>query len=237
MDMTWDIGKTLELVEARFGRPQRLLANASIQSTNQRLRYAHFHYRQVVDELKDYRTVLGDRLAIDAAFGEDKEQQEEYYAFMERVGAHAVAGVQSIHAIADLLAASVFMSFNLSTNGKTVAEHDITFKLTLDRLTTDPKNAGVESLLKALKDDAQFMHVDALSNKAKHSSIVRPVLSEDLTGMRDERLEVQFQEFERKGVKYPQGSIADVLGPAYSLASQTVVDVGKEMLKLLSLSQ
>jgi len=41
--MTWDIGKTLDLVEARFGRSQRMLANASIQSTSQRLRHAHFH--------------------------------------------------------------------------------------------------------------------------------------------------------------------------------------------------
>lgn len=232
--MTWDIEKTLDLVEARFGRPQRLLANTSIQSTAQRLRYAHFHYHQVVDELNAYRKVLGDRLVIDAAFGRDVEQQQEYYAFMERVGAHAVASVQSIHAIADLLAASVFMSLNLNANGKAVAEHDITFQLTLDRLATDSKNAAIEFMLKDLKADASFKHVDALSNKAKHSSIVRPVLNEDFTDLREERLEVRFQKFERKSLKYPQGSIADVLGPAYNHASQTVVGVGKEMIKVLT---
>lgn len=232
--MTWDIRKTLDLVEVRFGRPQRLLANTSIQSTVQRLRYAHFHYHQVVDELKDYRKILGDRLVIEVAFGDDVEQQQEYYAFMERVGAHAVASVQSIHAIADLLAASVFMCLNLSANGQAVAEHDITFQLTLDRLATDSENAAIGIMLKDLKADASFKHVDALSNKAKHSSIVRPVLNEDFTGLRDERFEVLFQEFERKGLKYPQGSIADVLGPAYNLASRTVVDVGKEIIKVLT---
>lgn len=232
--MTWDIGKTLDLVEARFGRSQRMLANASIQSTSQRLRYAHFHYHQLVDELDAYRKELGDRLVIDAAFGQNKDVQQAYYAFMERVGAHAVASVQSIHAVADLLAASVFMSLNLSAKSKAVAEHDITFRLTLDRLATDSKNSTIESMLRGLMADAGFKHVNALSNKAKHSSIVQPVLNEDFTGLRDKRLEVQFQEFERRGVRYPQGSIADVLGPAYNLASKTVVDVGKEMIKVLT---
>ncbi len=177
---------------------------------------------------------LGDRLVIDAAFGLNRDVRQAYYAFMERVGAHAVASVQSIHAVADLLAASVFMSLNLSAKGKAVAEHDITFQLTLDRLAADPKNTTIESLLKALKADPCFKHVDALSNKAKHSSIVRPVLNEDFTGSRDERVEVQFQEFERKGVTYSQGSIADVLGPAYNLASQTVVDAGNELVEALT---
>ena len=60
------------------------------------------------------------------------------------------------------------------------------------------------------------------------------MLNEDFSGLRDKRLEVPFQEFERKGVRYPQGSIADVLGPAYNLASKTVVDVGKEVIKVLT---
>lgn len=232
--MGWNIRETLDLVEARFGRPQRLLANASIQSTSQRVRFAHFHYHEVVDELEAYRKELGDRLVIDAAFGIDRESREKYYAFMERAGAHALASVQSIHAVADLLAASVFMSLNLGAKGKAVDEHEITYQLTLDRLAPDPENATIVSLMKALKADAGFKHVDALSNKAKHSSIVRPVLSEDFTGSRDERVEVQFQDFERKGVTYPGASIADVLGPAYNLASKTMVDVGNELIQVLT---
>lgn len=125
MHMTWDIGKTLNLVETRFGRSQRMLANASIQSTTQRLRYAHFHYHQLVDELNSYQQELGDRLVIDAAFGQNEEARQAYYTFMERVCAHAVACVQSIHAVADLLAASVFMSLNLNAKNKAIAVANI----------------------------------------------------------------------------------------------------------------
>ena len=84
---------------------------------------------------------------------------------MERVGAHAVASAQSIHAAADLLAASVFMCPNLSAISKAVAEHDITFRLTLDRLATDSKNSTIESMLRGLMADAGFKHVNALSNE------------------------------------------------------------------------
>lgn len=232
--MGWDIGKTLDLVEAKFGRPLRMLANAPIQSTRQRVHFAHIHYHQMLDDLEAYRHELGDRPVIAAAYGIDREARGRYETFMERAGAHALASVQSIHAVADLLAASVFMSLNLSAQGKAVAEHEITYQLTLDRLAPDPKNAAILTLMKNLKADAGFKHVDALSNKAKHSSIVRPVLSEDFTVVRDERLEVKFQTFERKGVTYPEGSIADVLGPGYTIAAQTMIDVGNELIQVLT---
>lgn len=232
--MGWDIEETLALVEAKFGRPQRVMANASIQSTSQRVRFAHLHYNQMLDDLAAYREELGDRLVLAAAFGIDREAREKYLVFMERASANALASVQSIHAVADLLAASVFMSLNLSAQGKAVAEHEVTHQLTLDRLVLDPKNATIVSLMTTLKADASFKHVDALCNKAKHSSIVRPVLSEDFTGTRDERVEVQFQEFERKGTSYPAGSIGDVLRPAYDLASRTMIDVGNELTRVLA---
>jgi hypothetical protein len=234
-DMKWHIGKTLDLVEAKFGRPQREAANGPVQSTNQRLRYAQFHYREVVKELAAYRaSSLSDRMVIDVAFSQDEDERGDYYAFMERIGAHAVACVQSIHAIADLLAASVFASLNLNAKGKAVDEHSVTFGLTLERVATDSQYLGVEAMLKALKANASFQRVEALSNKAKHSSIVRPVLNEDLTGERSERLEIRFESFERKGVSYPQAVIEDVLAPAYDLASRTTVDVGNELTKILT---
>jgi hypothetical protein len=90
------------------------------------------------------------------------------------------------------------------------------------------------TLLQVLHTDANFEHVDALANKAKHSSIVRPMLNEDFTGVRTNRLELQFAGFSRKGKFYPQISIANVLSPAYAKASQTLVDVGNELKRLLT---
>ena len=60
-------------------------------------------------DLAANREELGDSLVVDAAFGTDAEAREKYLVFMERASANALASVQCIHAVADLLAASVFM--------------------------------------------------------------------------------------------------------------------------------
>lgn len=80
--------------------------------------------------------------------------------------------------------------------------------------------------MEALRLDASFAHVDALSNKAKHSNLIRATLNEDVTGTRAERHEIRFQGFVRKGISYDERKMEDVLYPAYSIASATVVEVG-----------
>lgn len=132
---------------------------------------------------------------------DDEEEEHDYYEFMDRVGAHAVACVQSIHALEDLLSAMVYRCLNLDTPGVALDEHQLSLQKTVTRLGRDAKYAKVMALLQSLRLNPSFAHVDALSNKAKHSAIVRPWISQDQTGTRDDPLLFFFGEFERRA--YP----------------------------------
>lgn len=233
--MIWDTQATLDLVQKQFGRKQRDAAYVCVSSVNQRVRYAAFHYATIEAELDAFQTKLGDRHLFEVSHGADNEQEEhDYYAFMDRVGAHAVACVQSIHALEDLLSAMVYRCLNLDTLGAVLDEHQLSLQKTVTRLGQDPKYAKVMSLLQSLQTDNSFAHVDALSNKAKHSAIVRPWISQDQTGTRADPLLFFFGEFERRGTPYPQVTFKDVLVPALAFVARTRTDIGIELTALLT---
>ena len=233
--MRWNIEPTMELIEKRFGADQRDKARKCSNSVNQRLRYAHFHYHSIQDDVMRFQNSLCDgRLALDVAFGANMEDKQEWCHFMDRVGAHVLACVQSIHSIEDLLASLVFRALDLrSKSGGVVDDHGLSYRLTVDRLCKVSRFVNIRMLLEGLHANTAFKQIDALSNKAKHSSIVRPLLNEDLTGGRIDRFEVRFEAFERRGCVTDSMLIDDVLAPAYDFASETVVNTGNELHRLL----
>jgi hypothetical protein len=233
--MIWDIGATLDLIQKRHGRAQRDAANHCFQSVNERLRYAKFHYTTLKNDFDAFKELkIGTRMVIEVAWSEDDAERGEYVEFMDRVGAHALAGLQSIHAVADLLASSTYVSLNLNSHGRPLKERDITLKSTLDRLSQNPRCATAARLLKSLKAHRCFAHVDALCNMAKHSGIVRTSLNEDFTGMRTERIQIYFKGFMRSEVSYPATPITDVLAPAFAHASAVTVNLGNELKRVLT---
>ena len=231
--MSWDISATLALVEKHFGRPQRDAAKASIDSVNQRVRYAEFHYFAISGELGGFRARLGDRDLFEVSLAGTEEEEADYYAFMDRVGAHAVACVQSIHAQEDLLAAAVYRCLNLDAQGKALDEHQLSLRNTVERLKKQAQYAKVEALLSGLQLNKSFAHIDALSNKAKHSAIVRPWIRQDRTGTSADPLHFYFEGFKRKTDTYPQVAFRDLLGPALEFAANTRVDIGIQLTSLL----
>lgn len=231
----WDINATLALVEKRFNRQQRDDAFVCVSSVNQRVRYAEFHYFAIADELQQFEAKLGDRQLWEISLGAaGDEESQGYLEFMDRVGAHAVACVQSIHALEDLLAAMVYRCLNLDIIGGTLDEHQLSLQRTLARLAKQHNYAKVKSLLESLQLNTSFAHVDALSNKAKHRAIVRPWISQDQTGQRADPLAFYFGEFERKGARYPKVTFKDVLAPAIDFAANTRIDIGNELTALLT---
>lgn len=144
--MIWDTQATLDLVQKQFGRKQRDAAYVCVSSVNQRVRYAAFHYATIEAELNAFQTKLGDRHLFEVSHGADDEQEEhDYYEFMDRVGAHAVACVQSIHALEDLLSAMVYRCLNLDTLGAVLDEHQLSLQKTVTRLGQDPTYVKVMS--------------------------------------------------------------------------------------------
>lgn len=128
----------------------------------------------------------------------------------------------------------VYRCLNLDSLGGPLDEHQLSIHKTVARLGQQASYARVMSLLQSLQLNQSFAHVDALSNKAKHSAIVRPWISQDQTGKRADPLVFYFGEFERKGTPYAQVTFKDVLAPALDFAANTRIDIGIELTALLT---
>jgi hypothetical protein len=231
---TFSIRRANELVEARFGETQRDLAQASIQSVVARLRYANFHHHEIEKLLAGFQAShLDEKSLFEVAFGPDLEARDQYHELMDAIGAHAVACVQSIHSVADLLANAAFYCLRLDAGGAPWEPEKVDLPRVSKLLDKTDRLRPIKTSMDAMARDAAFVHVDALSNRAKHSSLVKATLNEDMTGARDERHEIRFQAFRRKKVDYPESRIGDVLGPAYDAASNAIVGVGNQLIAVL----
>jgi hypothetical protein len=74
-----------------------------------------------------------------------------------------------------------------------------------------------------------FAHLAALTNQAKHRSIVFPSLDEDLTGTRGKRHMVVFPSFVYDDNPFPRVFADEFLAVEYERSSRCVVDAGIEL--------
>lgn len=95
---------------------------------------------------------------------------------------------------------------------------------------------AIATLLESHVSSEGFKHLAALSNHAKHRSIVFPALSEDLTGTRERRHMVVFPVFVYNDKTFPQVFSDDFLAVEYERSSRCVVDVGIELNAVLQRS-
>lgn len=85
-------------------------------------------------------------------------------------------------------------------------------------------------------EDPAFIHVDALSNQAKHRSITPTALNEDMTGEREKRFELRFSAFSRDEKDFDEVECRRLLSPAYDAASHGLVNTGNELRRLLAIA-
>lgn len=233
--MTWDASQTRRLVEKLFGREQLAIARGSIKSIIDRLDYARYHYQEAVRLQKHFcEEHLSDELLIAVAFSSEDKERLAFEVLMMQLGAHTVACVQSIHTLPDILAHVLYLSLGLN-NGQSTAlrEQQINADTVDSLLQAFSGHAELRGALRCLTGQGSFNHVAALSNHSKHRSIVQPLLSEDHTGLREERHEVRFAAFTYKGTVYPEVSVSALLSPEYARCSRVVVDAGRNLNVLL----
>lgn len=93
---------------------------------------------------------------------------------------------------------------------------------------------AIHDQLDRLTKNEHFKHIKAMANQAKHRGLLKPVLSEDWSGQRERPYEFRFIGFNCDGQFYPELEITSVIVPAFALASETVVNVGNQLNKLLA---
>lgn len=160
---TWDLDETKRHIRRLYGDEQLKLTISPLQSIGERQYYARFHFRHAEALLK---TFLG-----------LKEESGMFNTLMLEVGAHLTACIQSMHAVADILAHSVYYSLGENLQPNPLAHDKINLYSVANRMTSASELKKLEKLLGQIATGGEFRHLSALSNRAKHQGIVRPAFS------------------------------------------------------------
>lgn len=101
----WELAKTHSLIETAFGASQLKYARESIRSLVDRENYAGYHFRETIRLTKNYtRRYLKDSHIIDMYAEDGEAKRVVFEKYIMKASAHAIASVQSIHALPDILA-------------------------------------------------------------------------------------------------------------------------------------
>lgn len=232
---TWNIAQTKKLVEARYGRNYLDFVAPSLNSMSERLSFARYHYEEVQRLLNDFSKIrLQDSSLLIIKHGPNAEHRAEFEFLMIAIGAHCVACVLSIHALADIASFALYQSLGYAQAPNAIPERRISLVTVKEAFSKNPKHTQLSALLKELESNGAFKHVAALANRSKHQSVVKPMLNEDWTGERKDRHQIRVPVFRHGRTTYPEAELKSVLEPAYAIASITIVQAGNELHRLLS---
>ncbi|MNF75205.1 hypothetical protein D3C84_572630 [compost metagenome] len=230
----WNLEETRDHIARLHGRHQLELAKPCIQSVFDRQVYARIHYQDARSKTDTYiRTELHETSLLEVTFGDRDKAWEEFNIFVREVGAHLTACIQSMHALPDILAHAIYYSLGLNISSAALKSRDVMATSVSKLLKANTELAILGDLLTEFIKGGNFVHLSALSNQAKHRSIVFPSLSEDWTGERKEPHLLIFPAFSYESVCYPQVFADEFLKAEYKRCSELVVKIGSSLNALL----
>ena len=232
---TWSITDTRSRVVGRFGESQLELVSTSLDAMAQRQLYADYHFQEVRRLLTSFQNLyLADKPLFVVAHGQDEIARDAFQTLMLETGAHALACVLSIHAIADVTSFAVYQALGFGLRPGDLRNRVISASRIQPELRRTPGYEAIADILNALLSDGSYKHVSALANHSKHQGLIKPILNEDCTGEREQRHELRFAAFEHDGNPFPECELTSLLEPTYNLVSRTVVDVGNHINAILA---
>jgi hypothetical protein len=227
---TWSIADTRSHVANRFGESQLEKVSPSLHAMAQRQAYARYHFQEVRRLLENFQSLhLADKPLLVVAHGPDESARNAFQTVMFETGAHALACILSIHAIADVTAFAVYQALGYGLSATAGRERKISATKLHPDLRRTSGHEGIADLLEKLINDTSYKHICALANHSKHQGLVRPALNEDWTGEREQRYELRFAAFKHNGKPFPECELTSLLKPAYAIASSTVIDIGNQI--------
>lgn len=221
--MRWSLKQLREDVQQVFGTDQERLLAPCLRSIDERRAFARYHHAETKRLLE---AVTVDRTPIQmVAWMLDSESPETtgFQSVRFHASAHVHACVQSMHALADILAHAVYygLGMNLNPNLKLDAR-TLNIKSVRDRLPS----GAIRDQLTQLVDDAGFKYLAALVNHSKHRSLIAVPFSVDLSGEDAQQHGLKFGGFEYNGVKYPEQWVAPALRQEYDRQEPHILGAG-----------
>lgn len=224
----WHVEATRKAIERVYGRRQLELARPCLRSLDDRQFYARFHYKRAESTLKRYvRVHLRDKDFLPIALGVDEQEWYRFNIMLRKVAADLTACIQSLHAIPDIFASSVYYSLALDRRVQPKAGGFVNHAFLITAISGFDELRGVNGGLRAATVGTAYKHLAALANQSKHYSIVFPALNSDLTGKRSDQYLLVFPRFLVRGKPYPQVFVTEFLPPVYEQLSKSVVETGR----------
>lgn len=231
----WDHREARSLVLQRFGQEQCDLATQSQRSTIDRLEYARFHYDEVREIIDTRIKTLHERgrLSLVMLGGGTDDERNEYEDSCVQLGAHVVACVQNLHAIADIFAHTVYYSLGYNLQPDAPKERDVTSNLVKNRLRPKhkhkPEHKPLAEGLGKLTSHPHAKYLGALANLSKHRSLVKLEPWLDMTGLATEPLRLEFPDFRYDDGLHARRVIGPFLESAFNQISEIVFNTGVEL--------
>jgi hypothetical protein len=229
----WDMNETRALVLRLHGKSQLECARPSLRSVADRLIYARIHIQALEAAIKTY--LLPERREqefFEIILTDSGDAWPDFNQFLREIGAHATAGIQSLHAIGDLLSHAIYYSCAMDVENP-IKERGISVDVIVRRLSGKANAINLCKLHATFGSKGDFQHLAALSNRAKHRSLVLPSLTEDLTGQGPERLFVLMQAFDHDAANFPAVNLLEFLVSQFEAVGRRANEVGNELNDLL----
>lgn len=229
MSSTWDMEETRQLVRTLYGEEQLALARPSLNSMVERRDHASIHWHDTRNLLNGFARQARTRPLFTIAAGADGDRaRHRHYVNLTRAQAYVIALVQSLHSIPDICAHAIYYSLALDTGTSRISrERDINADKVMSRLTAADLG-DLQRLFSCLFEGGEFKHLEAISNRSKHRSVVQPRLNEDFTGTKD-RVRLVFPAFTHGGRPFDAVPVRDFTEREYNRCARLIVDIGNAL--------
>jgi hypothetical protein len=231
----WDMAATRNQIKCLYGHQQLEMAVPALRSVIDRRDYAYYHYHEANDL---FRAFSEKRLANEPLMWVIHQSDESFFEFhrhITKIGAHVVACIQSLHAIADIMSHAVYYSLGMNRSDNSLREANISVTTILDQLSGSAELSIVHRLLTELAWGGSADHLAALSNYSKHRSIIRTAMTEDWTGEEPERHRLTLGGFSYKGKSFPDARVKDFLTDEHDRIARLIVDTGNAVHAVLQI--
>lgn len=226
----WDVRETRTLISRLYGTDQLDRARRAIDSILYLQEYARFHYfsaNALLGDLVDSRSEGGTVLFAGAV--RDDEYGNVLQTFFVKVGAHLTACIQCLHAMSDSVALAVHFALAMDSQPGALSLRQVNLESVRRALQPIPDAQTVRNLFDLFCDAPGYTHLSDFANHEKHRGLLRPSLSEDHMGLRDERVLLRYPDFGFKDRVNCEIAARDLIEPEFNRRAGLVVDIGRAL--------
>lgn len=221
--MKWDFKELRGHVERLFGEEQLRTVNQCLRTIGDRREFSRYHFSEARGRMED---ILRNREAFEltaALLGAFDTDEWQFSTSRFQAYAHAVACVQSMHAVVDNMVhfAYYVLGTNLDPATRIAKERDITWSKVSKQLVAGPIKDGLSALL----DDPGFTYLAALNNHSKHRSIIEVSYAVNFVSDTVEH-GLRFNPFTYDGVTFPAKWVRPTLIDEYQRQEGLILTVG-----------